>query len=385
VEKKTVAVLDFGSGKLLGFVAEANPDGSAVLLKARAENPYDGFYDGEWLDKQNAKEIIVKTLKQLENQAGRSVGKIYAGVPGEFSVTAVRKAEVKFNSPHKINSRDISGLFDSADNFQSTPGYKPISASSAYFVLDGSKKTVNPLGMLATSAFAAVSFSFADKKFCSFVEGIVKKFGIGKVEFISNCLSQALYLFTEAERERPCVLVDVGYVTTSVSVILGDGLLYSRSFSMGSGHITDDLSQVLEIDYDAADELRKKVNLNLDFSEEDTYSSGGASVSAIKGNEIVAARIEDIAERIVTCLDESRAELCADTLIYLSGGGFFGVQGGVKCLQKFLGRRIMQAPFVVPEFDKAGYNSGYGLLAAAIKQEAKSRGFLARLLGLKTR
>ena len=379
-DKNSVAVLDFGSGKVLGLAAEASgADNSGVLLQARVESLYNGFYQGEWTDKQSAKEAIVKTLKQMENAVG-SISKIYIGVPGEFSVTAIRDAEVRFNSPHKINTKDINGLFDAADNFSTMPNFKAICASPTYFVLDDGKRVTAPYGKTASNVYAAVSFCFAEKKFCSFVEGIVKKFGVVSVEFIPGCLAQALYVFNESEREETCLLVDVGFTTSSVSLAVGDGLLFSKSFSVGAGHFSDDLSQVLEIEYEAAEELRRKINLNLEFGDEDTYSVGGKSFNAIRVNEIVVARIEDISEKISACILESGFELSPSATAYLSGGGLSFLKGGVNCLSRCLGMRVRLAPIVSPELDRRDYTSGYGLLCEALRQSRKPKGFFDRLL-----
>jgi cell division ATPase FtsA len=227
-----------------------------------------------------------------------------------------------------------------------------------------------------------VSFVFADKKFRSFVESTISKFGIGKTEFVSSCLAQAAYLFDDSRRSDVCCLIDVGFVTTSVSLFLGDGLLYSKSFSVGSGQIADDLAQVLEIDYEVADELRKKINLNLDFDAEDVYSVNGYSgkMGALKANDIVKARIEDMAETIRNCIKESGVSVTDSTPFYLSGGGLCYMRGGAKALSEYLGKKVELAPVISPELNQYDYNSSYGQIAVALRENKRFRSFFGKIL-----
>ena len=51
-----VAVIDFGSSKIVVFVGKKTPDG--FLIVARGESKYAGFYDGEWLEPERLSDAV---------------------------------------------------------------------------------------------------------------------------------------------------------------------------------------------------------------------------------------------------------------------------------------------------------------------------------------
>ena len=380
-KSNVVTILDIGSGKIVGIAAEAISGGNSFKINALSEIKYNGFFEGDFVDESNTRDAIIKVLKQLENQTRERIKKIFIGVPGEFCVSAIRDAEITFNAPHKISVGDVNNLFNTADNFPTNPRYSEISKSSTYFILDGSRRETDPLGITASKLFGLVSFQFADRRFQKFIDRILKSYNIRNIEYISSSLAQSFYLFDTKTRDNIAVLIDMGYVTTSVSVLLGDGLVYGKSISLGSGFISDDLAQVLEIDYEYADVLRRKADLTLDFESEALYSVQGCDmqINANRTNEIIKARIEDIAEKISVCLDES-GFFSKNCTAFITGGGLSYLRGGLSYLASCLEMPIKYVPVASSEFDRFDLTSAYGLAAVALMENNKKRGFFNKLL-----
>lgn len=379
-KETTAAVIDIGSGKICGFVA-SRIEGDDFNIVAGAEIKFGVFYGGKWIDEGEVASAVSSVIKQLESRANVKLDKIYVGVPGEFVSVVTKQADITYTAPKKIAQENINEVFESAGSFEAPKGFSPISRSSIYFILDDGKKVIDPIGEVAAKLSGLVSFIFVDDTFKTLVSKALGDCGVKEYDFVAQNLAQALYLLSPTVRDGYAILVDSGFVSTNVSVVLGDGILYSKSFSVGGGQMADDLSQVLKIDYNDAASLLGKAHLNLEFADQDVFAAGGQNVSASMTNEILRARVEDMAESIAACVKSCPHILPDNVPVYVTGGAFCYLKGACNTLSKCLGRAVYPAPAVSPQYDKQEYTSAYGVISIALSQsKPQKQGFFKKLL-----
>ena len=58
------------------------------------------------------------------------------------------------------------------------------------------------------------------------MEDILTDLSVKVLGFMSSCLAETMHLFEPSVRDRYAILVDCGYITTSVMLTRGDGLLF---------------------------------------------------------------------------------------------------------------------------------------------------------------
>ena len=178
--------------------------------------------------------------------------------------------------------------------------------------------------------------------------------------------------------------MDVGYLTTSVAIVKGDGLLSLRSFSQGGGHITGDLATVLQIPFSDAELLKRKVILSIEPSEEDIYEINGKNgiktFSAQLVNEIVSYRISVIARTISKCLSTCEYEYPSYIPYSLTGGGIAFMRGAKDAIANTVGREVEVVVPPYPQINKPNLSSAWGLLDMAIKNdEPVKKSFFAKI------
>ena len=212
----------------------------------------------------------------------------------------------------------------------------------------------------------------AENNFLDFVTNIFAEIGIKHLIFTSANLAEMIYLLNPDIRDRYAILVDIGYITTNVMVGQGDGLLFLNSFSLGGGHITGDLYQVLKIPFAQAESLKHKIVLNWQASENDTYEVMGkefiATYSAKATNEITESRVEIIANYIQKCLDRCEYEFPDYLPIYLTGGGVCYIKGVKDFLARKLGRKVQIVTPGLAQSERPDLSSEMSLLDLAISQ-----------------
>lgn len=193
-------------------------------------------------------------------------------------------------------------------------------------------------------------------------------------------------LLRPEQRDRYAVIVDVGYITGSVAAIKGDGLLSLSSFSQGGGHIAGDISVLLNLPFEVAEKVQSKLDLNLNYSEEEYFEVTGLEgeplrISAKDAKDIAFARLDSIAN-IIRQAFEIAGKDCPDyAAVYLTGGGLTEIRGAKEYLSASLNRPIEVLTSGLPRFDKPALASTMALFETASKlSQQRKYGFIKKLL-----
>ena len=186
---------------------------------------------------------------------------------------------------------------------------------------------------------AEVTFVYASAEFIKKFDTILNSLGIEDVVYKCGIIEQANQMTKPNLRDMGIVLIDTGYLTTSVIAVKGDKIESLYSFSLGGAHLTADLSQAFDLPFKVAEELKRKVLLSVDPSEIDYYTvtdegkQKAYELKASQVNTIIKEEIEHIARMIAKCISE-------DNYAYhfiVTGGGLSEVKGALNVLSSALG------------------------------------------------
>ena len=341
--KESTAVIDIGSSTIVSLIGEHGVNDTFKIL-GKGEIAYAGFQNSEFLEPESLKYALAQSISNAEITSETKVTDVYIGVPGEFSTCVTKSINLSFPKIKKVTKFDIDNIFKTGNNFGADPKYTVINNSVVYYEVDNMRRVIDPLGMKAKSITGMVSYVLAEKEFINFIKAIFKELKINILGFISAPLAECLYLFEPSVRDKYVLLVDVGYITTTVTLARGNALLFLSSFSLGGGYITSDLSQCLKISFNEAERLKHKIVLGWNPKATDTYEVEGdeimQSYSAKATNEIVSDRVEMICDYVNKSLDRCMYDLPDFLPIYFVGGGFNFVHGIKTILNKKLKRKV---------------------------------------------
>lgn len=367
--KKQTAIIDIGSSSIVTLIGERGVNNSFKIL-GKGEVSYDGFANGKFFDPDNLKKVIAMSISNAEQLSGLKVNDVFVGVPGEFCNCVCKNVSISLGRRKKIKQSDVFALFEKG--VTKHPTYTTINHSAIYYTLEDGKRVIDPVGKVSTMLSGKICYMLAENNFLDFISNILADIGVKNTMFIAANLAEMIFLVEPEVRDRYALLVDIGYITTSVMVGQGDGLLFLNSFSMGGGHITGDLYQVLKIPFAQAETLKHKVVLNWQASENDIYEVMGkefiATYSAKATNEITEARIEIIADYIQRCLDRCEYDFPEYLPIHITGGGICYLKGIKEFLARKLGRRIKIVSPGLAQSNRPDYSSEISLLDLAIAQ-----------------
>lgn len=386
---KDTVVLEIGTSKLSAVIGNVNDNG-VYEIKAHHSAEYAGFMSGEWLEPDKLGDQVFDVLQTaMENANIKGIKKVYIGVPGEFSTVVVKEVTTRYPKYKTITNQDIENLFDKGDNFQDRE-FSTINRSPIYFKLDDNKRIVTALGQQTDILSGMLSYVLAKRSFVDMFTNMLNDYGVNEVEFVSESLASVVGLFEPEQRDRYVVLVDVGYLTSSVCLARGDGLLYLGSFSVGGANISADISEYLNIPYDEAVDIKNNLDLNLVPTENDyykvPYDGFYYHVPYQDIYDLVYDRLDVVGTYIKKAIEMCEFDFPQYLPIYLTGGGISYLRGAREYLSKLLNRPIEIAVPKSATFDKPEYASLMGLLNVASKNNTsifeniknKIKGFLTK-------
>ncbi len=369
-----VAILDIRSAEVTAVIGERGVNGT-FIIKSKYTCAYDGFAEGEFLDVENfisaVKDVVKSTLA-----GGSGIKSFYVGVPGEFLKLINVDKVLSFPSAKKINASDCRTLIELSTPIDEEQ-WKTIHHSCLYYVLSDKRKVIDPIGAVTDSLQGKCSFFQCKKSFMDCVSLVLKRFKeIASVNFIPLNCAEAMYLVEPEFRDECAVLFDFGYISSTYSVICGNGLLFSESFSVGIGHIAFYLMTELDIPFEVASTYLSMVNLNakekLTSIEECIYEGKTYKYSTAKLRDIIREGLDGICETVEECRQSFSGKNIDGKPLLVTGEGIKVVRGTADHLAGRLVKNVDVIAPKVPYYDKPHFSSILSLLNMALEDAMNS-------------
>ena len=361
MQKKQVAVLDVGSSKMTAVVGERGIN-KTFIVKARRDFEYDGYGGGEFLSVEALKRVL-RFCGEFLSSSVRGIETVYVGVPGEFTEVTVRDSQISFPRKKRIDENDVDSLFDAAFVLSSSKSTL-INRSAIVYELDDYRRLANPVGETSEILKGKLSFITCRNYFIDLFKPVLKSCGFREIEFVSASLAEAMYLIDAETRDRIAIILDVGYISSTFSLIQGDGIIYQSSFDYGGGYITAALTQRFTIDFPTAEALKRKINLS-------RVSEDGSEIIPMGTNDycdadsvraVIKASLDILCEKVSECIEDSGYMIPEYVPITVTGGGISYLRGAKEHLSGRLGFVVEKAPQKIPVGIRPTEASMYSLL-----------------------
>jgi len=365
--KSTIAAIDFGTSKIVTLVGEISGGQRCDIIGAGIAQ-YDGFLDGEWNNPAELNEKIQKTIAEAENQSKRKIRELNVGVPGEFTrVYAVETSVDIQGADPVVTSRHVEKIFANADKQLSPVRGVVIHRSPAWFIVDGGKKVLEPVGMKGSELKALVSFVVADNFFLDDILARMRDMNITVSGFFSTSTGEAMLYLLQEDRDRTAILIDVGYLCTDVMAVEGDAVIFQKTLPVGGGHIALDVASGLNINLDQAEHIKREYVYGISTISQSYTATGSDGVKTETFTqdqvaEVLEPRVDEIAEMIRECIEESGIKLGNWSNIYLTGGGLSLNRGGRDYLSAKLEKPVRDTVKRTIKLSSPIYASAMGLM-----------------------
>ncbi len=385
---ESVAILDIRSGEVTFALGTKGVNGTFVFKDSHSEE-YDGYVTNGFLTEESFHTAIVKSINAVRHNYGGQIHEVYVGVPAPFVSLQTKGHTISFPGKRKISAQDVDALYESGLN-ELLVGGKCIHRSAMYFSLGDNRKYFSAESLYGTSSSllkGALCYYFVAEDLYETLKSLLEREKFTNIKFVPSTLAQATYLMSEKKREGYAFLLDIGFLTTSISVLYGNGIVHEESFDCGVGTLRVALMQALGVDYAVASEILSNANISggtvgKEVKWTSELSNGQFSVQTI--NDVIKYNLDFMCERIDGFfsryyVDKATTGLTANP-ISITGEGVSGIKGVTEHVSRRLNRLTETVAPDLPYFDKPACSSRISLLNAATGEETK-KGFWRRLFG----
>ena len=369
LRNKSVAVLDVRSDEICAALAEKGVN-NTFIIKSKYSCIYEGYAEGQFLDLGSLISAIEKAFGSINDSAGGAIKEVYVGVPCEFLTVKQTEKAISFPSSRKINSRHVSALID-ASVPEVDDDEQIIDYGALCYTLSDKRRLIDPIGMISDSLRARLSFFICKTYFMECIDKAFETFTSVKIfNWVPQNFAQALYLISPEKRDGYAMLFDFGFISSTFSIVCGDGIAYSEAFSVGVGHIAVLLMETLDIPYEVATTLLSKVNLNakdkMTAFEDCNFDGKQYSFASSELRDIIREGLDAVCEMVETCRQSFTEKDLAGAPVYITGEGVGVIKGTIEHLASRLVTPIEQVTPKVPYYDKNIYSSLFSLLSVAL-------------------
>ena len=362
---KDIAVLDVNS-RLISAIVGSKRAQSVFGIKSLVEKQHQGYENGEWFDKDDTVDIAKSVLLDAMKSAESRTKKLFIGVPAEFVTVVTKEVGIRLDRQRRVIDDDIDYLLKKGDDFD-TDKYLTINTSAIYYSVNGDEKIYSDVrDMEATGVDACVSYMLCERSFVKTFDEVASSLGFTDVRYVATCWAECMSLLEKEQRDSVYMLIDIGYLSSSVCIAKGEGILEMKSFSMGGAHICADIYEALDVPFDMAEEAKRLVDINLNYNDEAVLVGDGENVVyAADACEIAKNRLDVFADVISDIFKEIEEDAPSYVPVYLTGEGVASMRGAKKYLSEQLGKNIEVITPKLPGFVKPDDCSKASLLVMA--------------------
>lgn len=321
---KIIVAIELGSSKISGVAGQIMTDGSLKVLAYAGVPSSSCIRHGAVYNLDKTANAIAEVVERLNTILSAKIEKVYVGYNAKGLKSVVSRVEHHFEEETVVSQEVIDDMFQQCSEID-YEGYVNLFQESQEYVVDNKRATeTDPIGVACRSLEGNYLNILLKKQVADY---IVQCFTMAQVEIVDGHVApmvQADAILTADDRQQGCALVDYGADITTVSVYKNGLLRYLRVIPLGSALITRDLSTILKIEPEQAEQLKCTYGLcNLIGNQENTETVliNDKKVSLNEIGEIIEARNEEIIRNV--CV-QIKASGYGDVLyagVVLTGGG----------------------------------------------------------------
>ena len=377
---KSVAVLDIRSSEIAVFVGERGVNRTFIFKASKTER-YEGYAEGVFLKPEGLLRAVKSALATVEQICGEKFKTLYIGVPGDFIDIVPRQQELSFSKRTKISQREIDMLFDSGK--EKRDKYRLIRVTSMIYITSDNRRVANPVGVVSDGLKGVLSYFYCSEYFASTIENIFADKKI-KLRFLPTQFAMGAYLIPPETRDECAVMLDVGYLSSTICVLLGNGVAAQQSFWVGQGQIAVRLMEKFHLSYDAALALLTRSNLYLKKEAENrefTFRGKTYDIPAALLVSEVKAGLDDICEKVSLFMEACATKELDSKPLYVTGEGLEGIRGALEHMSRRLNTVCEQLFPQLPYYNRPSMSSRIALIDMAYEDNRLGGSIFRNIFG----
>lgn len=324
-----VVAIDLGTSKVCTVVAEALVDGRTSILGVGL-CPARGMAKGVITDLDEAAAAVRRAVERAERNSGYRIISAYVGVSGAHLRSTNSRGVVALpGGGADVVPEEVARVLEAARSVPLAAHDQVLHVVPRTYILDGQEGVADPVGMAGRRLEVEAHVISGSTTALRNVSRTIERAGVEIDELVPEPLAAAQAAVTAAEREMGVALVDIGAGTTDLAVYVEDAVWHTAVLPIGGNHLTNDLSIVLQIPFESAEQVKMtwgraapapETDDAFDRLEVEGFEAAPRAVSQRTVHEVIEARLEQILQLVGKELRECGYEGLLPGGIVLTGG-----------------------------------------------------------------
>ena len=313
--------LDIGNDTIKLLIGEMSSDFTKIAVTDYVKIKHNGLRKSDIYDVRALSEGIRTAISKIESIES-PITKLSLALGGPRVGSSTVNVRVSFDKEKIIDEADMDKLLRKAkrqifgeneDKFRIL--YKEVYNKK----VDGPRIIKQPIGMEGKEIQADVHFVYVSEDYVRQFRDVLYGLGVDIDKIYLNSYVSAKGTLDDETRKMGVAHVDIGYGSTSVIILKNSKVLYAKTKSLGELHYISDLSLILKITREEAEEVILRLK-NKTVGPNETIKCGSRKIPLQQIKDIIAARTNDIVQFITETIDESGFNGLLARGIVLTGG-----------------------------------------------------------------
>ncbi len=326
---KLIVTCDFGTTMFRALVTEVGENGSFEVV-GFAEEPAQGFHDGDFVDLSAGSACITRLIGKLEEATDIFVSGFVHNISGSHLRSVRATAQLPIGpGPRPIRQGDLDEARMRASTMAIPFDHQILSVTPVEYAVDRVRGVVDPLGRVGSQLEMQAHLITGSRSVLHNIENAIATAKYKALGEEVDVLATATALLSTRERTDGVMLIDVGGHATNWAVYRKNAILACGTVALGGWHLTGDLAHGLRITRDEAEQVKRtrgvvlrslvdQVPLDVLFDERRPTETPG----------LVAAVLEPRMEEIFACV---KADFGDPRELASLKGGVVLTGGGSRC------------------------------------------------------
>ncbi len=290
---------------------------------------------GNIVNIEKVKSALKEIVNEVEVMIGREIVKAFVGGSSNLVKGFPVLSDTPIQGKHKTVSKDDTNrVIENARQTNMPKEYISMHIIPSKFLVDNQGVYENPIGAKG-SRLSVEAYSIAlPKVVLNNITSVCNNIGITVAKPIFEPLAGAETALFQNERDAGVLYIDIGYETTQSIIVKNSFIKHLFVQPFASKHITSDLMEVINVNLEDAEKLKKKMNLAEKLPEGEIDEGVEIKVAGTGTKKVVRKSFicEVIWARVFEIFSDIKKDLENHKLLESFPGGVVIGGGGAKLL-----------------------------------------------------
>ena len=296
--KNFIVAIELGSTKITGVAGQKNHDGSFTVNAVVREDSTTCIRKGVVYNADKTVQSITNIINRLKTSMKTEIAQVYVGVGGQ-SIHSVRNVLVKDLADSQQVTQDLVNELMDTNRAMDYKDFEILDVVTQEYKVDNQFQ-LEPAGIECNHLEGNFLNIIQRKKYYHSLNNCFDRAGVAIAEMYLAPIALADAVLTDSEKRTGCMLVDIGYETTTIQVFHKNILRHLAVIPLGSNNITKD---IVSLQMEEADAEKMKLRYASAYTETNeidgalSYSiDSDRKIESRKFIELIEARVQEIVQ-----------------------------------------------------------------------------------------